>query len=125
MSRQKREQLSTDLAADGITAADVLSMSAYLLSCLDDAGKAQRTLAAKLIAADRKVVVEDLRKHIAHIAAQGPKNSRDHDHGDRIRAENAERVRLFESQWAQFEADRKAGKLPPFEKAAMPWEPKR
>jgi hypothetical protein len=126
LSRSRREQLAADLRAEGIADTDVLALRDYLAACVDDAGKAQRTLAAKLMdATERKHVMEDLRKHLEMRAAKGIAPllaKRPADQGQRIREENMERVRRFEAEWQQFERDRAEGRLPPFERRVMPWE---
>lgn len=126
LSRTRREQLAEQLTAERITDADVLALRDYLAGCVDDAGKAQRTLAAKLMdPAERKHVVEDLRRHLELRLRSGlpPASAkRPADQGQRIREENMERVRRFEAEWQQFERDRAEGKLPPFERRVMPWE---
>lgn len=126
LSRQRRQQLADELQADGITADDVRLLTDYLLACLDDAAKAQRTLAAKLMeAAGRKHMVADVRKHMELRTRAGLPTAelkRPADLGQRIRDENAERVRRFEDEWKRYLEDKAAGRLPPIERRVMPWE---
>lgn len=125
LSIPKRKQLATELAQDGISAADVEHLRDYLIECTDDFAKAQRVLASKLMSAEeRKQVISDLRTHLQQRASleRRSKSSKTTDAGQAIRDQNMDRVRRFEADWSQYLQDKANGKLEPVEFLTMPWQ---